>query len=212
MCQAVPRNSVFLFGFGGNDDDDDYPVTVLKLNVGLFGNIRKFQKDLNDLSNLYDTDDEDSLHAILQGVVLMLLRNQEYCGYAQSAGKVFGDLDEAEQKYNSVVMEERAKFKEETLVNVEGRRERSLGYNAKTDESAGLDNWLCLTMVLAIEGPAIKLGRINSLADLKKALQVVGGVPVEGLVSMELMWTPQDYDDTYTKEELLMDYPTMAQL
>lgn len=204
---------MFLFGFGGggNDyDDDDFPVTVLKLHVGLFGPIRKFKKQLNELANLYDTDDEDSLHSILEAVVMLLLRNTEYCGYAQSAGKIFDDLDAAEQKYNQVVLEERTKFKDETLVNLDGRRERDLDYRGKGDDYAGLDQWLCLTLVLAVEGPALKLPKLSSVSDLKKALTMLGAVPPEGLVSMELMWTPQAEDDSYTRDELLMDYPTLA--
>ena len=35
---------------------------------------------------------------------------------------MYGDLNAAERKFNSVLMEERLKFKEETLVNVDGKR------------------------------------------------------------------------------------------
>ncbi len=37
------------------------------LQIGLFGDIRKWQKDLEKLSELFDTEDEESLHYILQG-------------------------------------------------------------------------------------------------------------------------------------------------
>ncbi len=45
--------------------DEDY--TVLKFQVGVFGDITKWQRDLARLSNLYDTDEEGGLHAIFIG-------------------------------------------------------------------------------------------------------------------------------------------------
>ena len=39
-----------------------------------------------------------------------------------SGGKIYGSIDAAEEKFNTVLMEERVKFKEETLVKVDGRR------------------------------------------------------------------------------------------
>lgn len=38
----------------------------------------------------------------LAETVTKLLRNMEYCGYGQTAGKVFNDLDACEQKFNQV--------------------------------------------------------------------------------------------------------------
>ena len=35
-------------------------------------------------------------------VVTKLLRNSEYCAYAQTAGKVFDNLDDCERKFNQV--------------------------------------------------------------------------------------------------------------
>jgi hypothetical protein len=51
----------------GDDDDYEEEYTVLKVQVGLFGDVRKWQKDLERLSELFDTEDEESLHYILQG-------------------------------------------------------------------------------------------------------------------------------------------------
>ena len=57
--------------------------------------------------------------------VLSLLRNPDYCVYGDSSLKNPRGLDGAEDAFNEVVMQERGKFKEETLVNVGGRSRSS---------------------------------------------------------------------------------------
>ena len=57
--------------------------------------------------------------------VLSLLRNPDYCVYGDGGTKNPRGLDGAEDAFNEVVMQERGKFKEETLVNVGGRSRRS---------------------------------------------------------------------------------------
>lgn len=56
---------------------------------------------------------------------MSLLRNPDYCVYGDGDTKNPRGLDGAEEAFNEVVMEERGKFKEETLVNVGGRSRRS---------------------------------------------------------------------------------------
>ncbi|GFH18745.1 uncharacterized protein HaLaN_15599, partial [Haematococcus lacustris] len=124
--KAGARPAVFLFGFG-DDDEEEERCTVVKLQVGVFGDIAKWQRDLERLSSLYDTDEEGGLHAIFQETLQLVLRNMEYVSYATSGGRVFNDIDQAESKFNEVSFEERSKFKEETLTNVDGRMARSRG-------------------------------------------------------------------------------------
>ncbi|KXZ42946.1 hypothetical protein GPECTOR_110g239 [Gonium pectorale] len=208
--EAVSRPSVYFFGFGGGDDDVyDEEYTVVKLQVGLFGDVRKWQKDLERLSELFDTDDEESLHFILQETVTKLLRNMEYCAYGQTAGKVFDNLEDCERKFNQVSLEERTKFKEETYSNVDGRRRTRSMEISPSD--VGMDAWLCATLVVAVEGK-LKLPKVSSLADMRKALTGLGSVTPDSLLAFELLWTPQAEGDSYSKDELLADFPTLALL
>jgi hypothetical protein len=39
----------------------------IKVQLGLFGDVAKWQREVEKLSELFDTDDEESLHYILQG-------------------------------------------------------------------------------------------------------------------------------------------------
>ena len=219
------------------DDDDDYEegdVTVCKLQViqlidlyifsssllragslqiGMFGDIKKWQERLNRTVNNNDTDDEEGLHNVFRDAVMLVLRNTEYAGYCSSAGKVFGDLDTAERKFNSVLMEERLKFKEETLSNVQGKKKtRALDDEYRGKDVDGLDRWLCMTLLMAIEGKVKIPPKINSTYELKQVLTQLGGLTADDLVAFELLWTPQDESDYYTKAELLEDYPTMITL
>eukprot|EP00198_Chlamydomonas_reinhardtii_P012775 XP_001702112.1 membrane protein [Chlamydomonas reinhardtii] len=210
QTEAVARPSVYFFGFGGDDEDYEENYTVMKVQVGMFGDVKKWQKDLERLSEQFDTEDEEGLHYILQDTVTKLLRNMEYISYAATAGKVYDNLDECEQKFNQVSLEERSKFKEETFSNVDGRR-RTRALDVSSSPDVGLDTWLCCTLVVAVEGK-FKLPKVNSAADLKKALTLLGSASPDTLLAFELLWTPQAEGDSYSKDELLGDFPTLALL
>lgn len=75
----------------------------------------------------------------------------------------------------------------------------------------GLDKWLCVTLLVAVERP-LKLPKVRSLEDLKKCLALLGGCTVDDVVAVELLWTPQEEGDAYSKDEMLLDYPSLATL
>eukprot|EP00877_Chromochloris_zofingiensis_P006583 jgi/Chrzof1/2178/Cz11g05040.t1 len=204
-CQAAPHYFVNLFG--RSDPDPDF--TVAKLQVAVFGQVEQFQQKLDQLAALLDTDDEDAMHELVQEVAIFLGRNLQYCAYAQSASFQTDDFDEAEQKFNQASMKERSKFKKETLINYGGRMDRDALREQGTD--VGLDKWLCITLIVAAEAP-LKLPKIRSTQDVQKALGLIGGLGLDDVVAVELLWTPQEEGDSYSKDELLHDYPSLVYL
>jgi uncharacterized membrane protein len=50
------------------------------------------------------------------------------------------------------------------------------------------------------------------LQDLKESLAELGSLSPDMIVAVELLWTPQERGDSYSKDELLIDYPGLMNL
>ena len=117
-----------------------------------------------------------------------------------------------QQQHRHQQTQERLIFEKETLSNVSGRLDRASMRDAKRgDDDVGLDQWLAITLIVAAEC-SLRLPKVRSLADLKKCLALLGGLRVDDVVAVELLWTPQEEGDAYSKDELLADYPALANL
>ncbi|KAF6162763.1 hypothetical protein GIB67_029032 [Kingdonia uniflora] len=68
-----------------------------------------------------------------------------------------------------------------------------------------------ITILVAAEGEH-KLPAINSSRDLKEALQKLGSIPSKKTMAVEVLWTPQNENDTLSERELLEDYPLLRPL
>nr|CAB3493607.1 unnamed protein product [Digitaria exilis] len=79
-------------------------------------------------------------------------------------------MDDGEKRFNQLSIEERGKFDEETLVNV------------------------------------------NSIKRNKAGSQRSSGFTNEYIVAVEVLWTPQNENDTLSERELLEDYPLLRPL
>ncbi|KAL3631715.1 hypothetical protein CASFOL_024699 [Castilleja foliolosa] len=187
---------------------DDKKTSVLKVQVGLLGLGRSLQKDLNRIAETADTSTSEGLHYILTETVLALLRHPDYCISTYSSIDIKRGMDEGEKRFNQLSIEERGKFDEETLVNVNNIKKQS----STNLRGSGFSNeYIVVTMLVAAVGVQ-KLPSINNSKDLKEALQKLASIPSSRILAVEVLWTPQNEDDTLSERELLEDYPLLRPL
>ncbi|KAK9819848.1 hypothetical protein WJX72_003190 [[Myrmecia] bisecta] len=182
-------------------------VAVAKVQVGLLGSARGLQRDLDRIAGRADTNTPEGLHYVLQETVLALNRNPDYCVYGAAKVSNQRDLDAGEDKFNQVSIEERSKFKEETLSNVGGRSRRA----QLRSSSRGDNDLIVVTILVAVQG-GLKLPSITSREELRTALNRLGAVRSEQVMAVEVLWTPQEEGDYFTRDELAYDYPTLNTL
>ncbi|XP_009625183.1 FLUCTUATING-LIGHT-ACCLIMATION protein 1, chloroplastic [Nicotiana tabacum] len=183
-------------------------TSVLKLQVGLLGLGRSLQKDLNRIAEVADTSTSEGLSYVLTETTLALLRHPDYCISAYSSVDVKRSMEEGENRFNQLSIEERGKFDEETLVNVNNIKRKS----SMSQRANGFSNeYIVVTILVAAEG-VYKLPTINGSGDLKEALQKIASIPSSRTLAVEILWTPQNENDTLSERELLEDYPLLRPL
>ncbi|KAG5229783.1 Myelin-associated oligodendrocyte basic protein [Salix suchowensis] len=117
-------------------------------------------------------------------------------------------MEDGEKRFNQLSIEERGKFGEETLVNVNSIKRQS----TSSKRSNGFSNeYIVITVLVAAEG-VYKLPSINGSGDLKEALQKLGSISANKILVVEVLWTPQNENDTLSERELLEDYPLLRPL
>ncbi|KAF5765382.1 hypothetical protein HanXRQr2_Chr15g0703191 [Helianthus annuus] len=187
------------------DAHDAAKTSVLKLQVGSLGTGRSLQRQLNRIAELADTSTSGGLDYVLQETILALLRHSDYCISGHSSVDVKESVSEGEKIFDQLSVEERGKFDEETLVNVNNIKKKS----ATSHSSNGLPNEYIVVTILVVAHGVLELPPIKSGEELKKALQKLASIPSSNIMGAEVLWTPQKEDDSLTREELLADYPLL---
>ncbi|CAM9002186.1 unnamed protein product [Rhodiola kirilowii] len=182
-------------------------TSVMKLQVGLLGMGRSLQKDLNRIAEVADTSTPEGSSYVLTETALALLRHPDYCisGYSSVDVK---SMDEGEERFKQLSIEERSKFDEETLVNVNSIRRQSSTSQRSSEFS---NEYMVVTILVAAKG-VHKLPSINGSEDLKEALQKLASIPASKTLAVEVLWTPQNENDVLSALELREDYPLLRPL
>ncbi|TYG47785.1 hypothetical protein ES288_D11G369200v1 [Gossypium darwinii] len=183
-------------------------TSVLKLQVGLLGTGRSLQRDLNRIAEVADTSTSEGLGFVLTETSLALLRHPDYCISGYSSVDVKRSMDKGEKRFNQLSIEERGKFDEETLVNVSNIRRLSTTFQKA---SVFNNEYIVITILVAAEG-VHKLPLIKGSGDLAVALQKLASIPTSKILAVEILWTPQNENDTLSERELLEDYPLLRPL
>jgi uncharacterized membrane protein len=191
-------------------------VSVAKIQVGLLSSARSLQQELTRLALESDTSTSEGLATVTRETAIALMRHPEYWVYVSSANENT-KFALAEQKFNSLVMSERSKLNAEVLSNVGGRVLQGKTTAALPSESSsGLEDpseYIVVTLLLAVAGETLsKLPTLRSSADLQSALSVIGSVPTDNLLAVEVLWEPQSEDYTLTNDEVLTIYPDLVRI
>lgn len=96
----------------------------------------------------------------------------------------------------------------ETFINYGGRARKSELDGANDGE---VDELVVVTILVAYEGN-LKLTKCRDREETKEALERLGAAVADQLLAMEILWTPSDPNDAYTRDNIIEDYPQLNTL
>jgi len=203
--QALPA------GMRGGDLDGyrpDGPVSIAQLQVGLLASARELQRDLRQLAASSDTSNSSGLQRVLQDSTLALLRHPDLWVYANAeVGQV--PFQSAESTFNRLSMTERSKLSGEITTNVSGARGPASTTSA--GDADATSDYIAVTLLVASRS-RIALKPVSGSEELREALRVVGSVPSDQLLALEVIWQPEGVGEVLSADELITAYPDLKHL
>jgi uncharacterized membrane protein len=182
----------------------------VKYQVALLVTARSLQRDLQKFAQTATTDSVAGLGTALQDVVMALMRHRDYWRYGLVQVEHASTLDDAERAFNLAVGQERAKFSEELTVNVDGVRRQTPSLLSPSADEVG--QYLVVTLIVATGYPEFTAHHTPTAKDLEATLQRLGTLLTSDLLALEVMWSPENPDDTLTEDELIAEYPDLSTL
>lgn len=201
------------YGDTGNEDASDRGLSegyVYRLQLALGRAGRGVQSRLAEIAEAGDTDSEAGLAALLQQTALELLREKDAIRYAgvDMAGPL--SLTNAESKLNGWALGERARFQVERIRGAGQHLRRS---DAVAEEGREALELVVVTVVLATRTP---LGgdwkHLEDHTGVEALVRTMGAVTPDGLLGLEIVWTPADPNDSMTETDLMTTYPELRSL
>jgi uncharacterized membrane protein len=184
--------------------------TVTKLQVALYASARELQSQLSELGLAVNTDETEGLVRLLQESALGLLRHPEYWTHVEASSRTAPNALEAERLLNELSVETRSKLSVESLVNVGGRSRRSALKPADAAEDPAA--YIVVTLLVGTAHDQPLFDQIQTSTELQEALEKMAALPPAYLMTVEVVWSPQDASDSLTEEELLTEYSDLRSI
>jgi uncharacterized membrane protein len=184
-------------------------VTITRLQVALLAGARDLQRDLDTIAVNADLNTSAGLTAQLRETVLALLRHPDYWTHVGAESQTVAGREKASEYFERLSIQERSKFRVETLVNMGGEVQRRAMPGGPSGEVA---SHIVVTLLLGTADDRPLFSTVNSAADLKAVLQRLGSISPAYLLVYELLWTPQDPSDSLSADELIANYPDLVTL
>jgi uncharacterized membrane protein len=196
--------------------DDDYETSALpnraflyRLQLALGRSARGVQERLAEFAAQGDTSSEAGLGALLQQTALEILRQKDAVRYANASAQGPMSLTNAETAMNALTMAERSRFEVERVRASDGRVNRS---TAAAEEGKEALELVVVTVVVATRNPLPSFKSLTTPAELAAILSALGSVVPQGLLGLEVVWTPADPNDSMTETDLMTTYPDLRTL
>jgi uncharacterized membrane protein len=215
VTRAIRRSRAAQDGTGwGMDDDEQVAVAsgrayVYKLQLALGRSARGVQERLGQFAAQGDTSSEAGLAALLQQTALELLRERDAIRYASADARGPMSLTNAETAMNSYALAERSRFQVERVRGADGRVNQS---SAPAEEGKEALEMVVVTLVAATRTPLAAFKPVSTSQEMVALLSELGGVSPDGLLGLEVVWTPADPNDSMTETDVMTTYPELQSL
>lgn len=197
--------------FQNQDDEEVAPGRgyVYRLQIALGRSARGIQDRLARFAEEGDTSTEAGLASLLQQTSLELLREKDSIRYAGAEGSGPMSLTNAETKMNSLSLAERSRFQVERVRSADGAVRRA---SEAAEEGKEALEYVVVTLIVATRSAADGFKSVGDRADLERLLAQLGSASPDGLLGLEVVWTPADPNDSMTETDLMTTYPDLRGL
>ncbi|WP_293135562.1 DUF1517 domain-containing protein [Microcoleus sp. bin38.metabat.b11b12b14.051] len=182
---------------------------VKKLQVAMLAEARQVQQQLNELTLKSDVESVADRAEVLQEAVLIVLRSPESWTHCVASYQTVANLEEAAQIFNQISIQERSKFSVETLSMVNGDIRSRPSVSAE-DEGPG--EYIVVTFVMGTKNAKPLVGDIRDVGKLKAVLERMAATPADNLLTLEVIWSPQQETDSLTADDLLSSYADLIRV
>lgn len=182
-------------------------VTVSMVQIALRADARRLQKLLNEWGETADTATPEGLFSLLQQVAQGLLDYSRYWTHVLASSKTVNGYEEAEEVFNAWSLRERGKFSAETLTNVDGVITKRSPVPPSVEDTPA---YIVVTLILGTEGDRPLFSEIYSASALRDVLDDIRLMQPLYLLVFEMLWSPQNLDDSLTEAERAIEYAEMA--
>ncbi|KAJ3671689.1 hypothetical protein LUZ60_007768 [Juncus effusus] len=194
-----------------NYQNDASKTSIIKLQVSLLGMARSFQNDLNQNAERADTSTQKGYRNILTESALSLIRHSQYWSSSHLYVSKEESVGTGEKLFSKLSFEERSKFDQETLVNLENNVRKQEIEKQYSEYSELGHEYIVVTFLVATLG-ILKLPSINNPSDLETVLVKLTCLLEKEILAVQVLWTPQEENDTLSSQRVLQDYPLLKPL
>lgn len=169
---------------------------------------------LNRLSTTARTDSRVGVQNLTSQVAIELLRRKSSIVAASTRASHYRDENKAQREFNNLSIQQRGKFERETVSKYGGVDYSDVRIRSLPSDYSAKATMAVVTIVMMIDGDSTSKqlsSKVNSVRDVEGALiRIAADAKADScLRGAEILWTPEESDETLTRKEVFADYPSL---